>query len=293
MEKLDISVLYVEDQILILRSFGNILKRRINDVFTATNGREGLEVYKQHRQDIIITDINMPVMNGIEMVKEIKAINPAIPVILLSAFDNKEYLLDAIRLRVNGFISKPVDADKLVDLVEELTETIHLKKQVEIEENERKKIQEMLEESKEKYRSLYQMLRMMCDNVPDMIWAKNMENQYIFTNKAMCEKLLMAKDTNEPVGKTDMFFAMRERESHREDPKWHTFGEICRDSDDVVKKKRKEQRFGEYGNVQGKFMFLDVNKAPFLNEKGEVIGTVGCGRIVTNEKEKLAAEEKK
>ena len=48
----------------------------------------------------------------------------------------KEYLLDAISLRVNGFISKPVDADKLVDLIGELTETIHLKKQVEIEDAE-------------------------------------------------------------------------------------------------------------------------------------------------------------
>ncbi len=292
MEKLDISVLYVEDQILILRSFSSILNRRIKNVFTATNGKEGLEVYKQHRPDIIIADINMPIMNGIEMVKEIKAINSAIPVILLSAFDNKEYLLDAIRLRVNGFISKPVNAEKLVEIIEELTGTIHLKKQVELKESERKKIQEMLEKSEEKYRSLYQMLRMMCDNAPDMIWAKNTENQYVFTNKAMCEKLLMAKDTNEPVGKTDMFFAMRERESHREDPKWHTFGEICRDSDDVVKKKRKEQRFDEYGNVQGKFMFLEVNKAPFWNEKGEMIGTVGCGRIITKEKEKPSEEGK-
>ena len=148
MEKLDISVLYVEDQILILRSFGNILKRRIKDVFTATNGKEGLEVYKQHRQDIIITDINMPVMNGIEMVREIKSINPAIPVILLSAFDNKEYLLDAISLRVNGFISKPVDADKLVDLIGELTETIHLKNRLRLKRSSAKRYRKCLKRAR-------------------------------------------------------------------------------------------------------------------------------------------------
>ncbi len=141
----------------------------------------------------------------------------------------------------------------------------------------------------ELYKALYRMMRLMCDNVPDMIWAKDMQKRFLFTNKALCEKLLHAKDTTEPIGKTDLHFARREREMRPNDPDWHTFGEVCLNSDAVVMETKKPQRFDEWGNVRGQFLFLDVYKAPFWNENGEMIGTVGCGRIVTEEKQ-LAAE---
>jgi PAS domain S-box-containing protein len=140
-------------------------------------------------------------------------------------------------------------------------------------------------EGKEKYKNLYRMIRLMCDNAVDMIWAKDLNNRYLFANKAMCDNLLNAKDTDEPVGKTDMFFAKRERESHPDNPSWHTFGEICRDSDTIVLRKKKKQRFDEYGNVKGKFLYLDVYKTPFYNEQDKIIGTVGSGRDVTKEKQ--------
>jgi signal transduction histidine kinase len=135
------------------------------------------------------------------------------------------------------------------------------------------------------------MVRLMCDNVPDLIWAKDLKKRFIFTNKAICTKLLNAEDTDEPIGKTDMYFASRERHSHPEDPQYHTFGEICRDSDSVVMKSKKSERFDEFGNVKGQFLFLDVHKAPFWDEQGNLIGTVGCGRDVS--KEKQLEEERK
>jgi two-component sensor histidine kinase/GAF domain-containing protein len=150
---------------------------------------------------------------------------------------------------------------------------------------ERKRAEESLRESESQYKSLYSMIRLMCDNVPDLIWAKDMQKRYIFANKAICEKLLGASDTDEPIGQTDMYFANRERAAHPEVPKWHTFGEICTDSDSVVMKSKKPERFDEFGNVKGEFLFLDVYKAPFWDEQGNMIGTVGCGRVVTKEKE--------
>jgi len=149
---------------------------------------------------------------------------------------------------------------------------------------ERKQAEEAVRQSEEKYKSLYCMVRLMCDNVPDLIWAKDMKKKFVFTNKAMCEKLLNAKNTDEPIGKTDMYFAKRERETHADKPEWHTFGEICRDSDFIIMENKKKERFDEFGNVKGKFLYLDVYKAPFMNEQGKMIGTVGCGRDVTKEK---------
>ena len=132
--------------------------------------------------------------------------------------------------------------------------------------------------------ALGNLLRLMCDNVPDMIWAKDTDRNYLFANKALCEQLLNARNTEEPLGRNDLYFALREREEHASDPEWHTFGEICLDSDGIVLANRKAQRFDEYGNVRGKFLFLDVHKAPFFDESGNLIGTVGCARDVTWER---------
>ena len=140
-------------------------------------------------------------------------------------------------------------------------------------------------ESAAKLRSTSAMMRLLCDNVPDMIWAKDLKKHYVFTNKAICRNLLNAEDTNEPIGKTDMFFAERERKRHADDSEWHTFGEICRDTDTITMDAGMPQQFDEYGNVQGKFLFLDVHKAPFIDERGMMIGTVGSARDVTAARE--------
>lgn len=157
---------------------------------------------------------------------------------------------------------------------------------------ERKRAELALKDSESKYHELYSLIRLMSDTMPDLVWAKDLDNKYIFANKAMCDKLLGAVDTSEPVGKTDLFFALRERQAHPEDPQWHTFGELCRDSDEVVVKEMKEMQFDEYGNVKGKFLFLDVHKAPLFNDEGKLIGVVGSGRDIT-ERKRIETELKK
>ena len=139
-------------------------------------------------------------------------------------------------------------------------------------------------ESEQRNKKLQELFRSIADNMEDMLWAKDMNKQFIFVNKAICEKLLNARDIEEPIGKTDLFFAERERLSHPENPRYHTFGEICRDSDQVVIDTRKPGRFDEFGNVQGKFLYLDVIKTPIFDEKGNMIAVVGSARNVTKEK---------
>lgn len=149
---------------------------------------------------------------------------------------------------------------------------------------DRKQIETALRKSEEKYKSLSKMLRLMCDNVPDMIWAKDLEKRFIFVNRAICRNLLNAADTDEPIGKTDLFFAEREQAGHPDNPDWHTFGELCRDSDAVTMERKSPQQFDEFGNIKGQYLFLDVHKAPFVDETGKIIGTVGSARDVTTAK---------
>jgi len=158
------------------------------------------------------------------------------------------------------------------------------------------KAKEKAEENERRYHSLHTLFRLMADTMPDMIWAKDLENKYIFTNKAFCQKLLNAKDTLEPIGKTDLFFAQRERNAHPKNREWHTFGEICADTDTITINQMKEMQFDEYGNVKGKFVFLDVHKAPLFDSEGKLIGVVGSARDITARKqseEALIESEKK
>ena len=125
------------------------------------------------------------------------------------------------------------------------------------------------------------LLTLLTQHLPDMLWVKDLDGNYLYVNKAICDNLLMAKDTKEPIGKNDLFFALREREAHKDEPDWHTFGELCFNSDQTVIDANKSMKFEEYGNVKGKLLYLEVFKAPFCDKDGNVIGTVGTGRDIT------------
>jgi PAS domain-containing protein len=156
--------------------------------------------------------------------------------------------------RIYGFITVTVSVRMAVDdeersLFEEVAGDIAFALHNMELEKEHKMADEALLESENRYKHLYSMVRLMSDNLPDLIWTKDLENRFIFANKACCEKLLNAKDTDEPIGKTDMYFANREKESHPENPEYHTFGEMCTESDLEILETKKPQRFDESGNV--------------------------------------------
>ena len=158
--------------------------------------------------------------------------------------------------------------------------------------SERKRALEKVKKNEEKFKSLFSFFRLMVDNVPDMIWAKDLDRNFIFVNDGICKKLLNARDTDEPIGKNEMYFVERERRKHSDDPQWFTFGKDCLDSDGIVMKNKKPQKFKEFGNVMGEFLFLDVFKAPLWDESGKMIGTVGSARDVTKEMQIVKEKER-
>lgn len=160
-------------------------------------------------------------------------------------------------------------------LISTLAQTITL-------QEERLRIESVLNENQKEDQKHNQILRLMADNIPDLIWAKDMQDRYMFVNQSMCDKLIKCRQPEEAIGKTDSFFMERERESGFD----HTFGENSANSDDVVKKKRAPDRFIEEGLVRNRHLVLDINKAPFWGPDGKLIGTVGCGRDVTKDRKK-------
>lgn len=122
-------VLYVEDEDGVRRGFVKALKRYAKEVYEAQNGEEGLDLYKQYLPDIVVTDIKMPKMNGIDMSKAIKEINSKQSIIVTTAHSESEYLLEAIKLQLDGYILKPVDKKILQSKVLEITEHIQTKRE--------------------------------------------------------------------------------------------------------------------------------------------------------------------
>ena len=161
---------------------------------------------------------------------------------------------------------------------------IEVRERLHDEMSEREQAAKALRASQDEAHRLATMLRLICDNVPDMIWAKDLENRYLFANKALCEKLLNAADTAEPVGKTFDFFVRRERERHPDDPEWHTFGQFTEDVDRHTIGREEPTAFEEAGRVLGQFAYLDIHQARFVDAQGIIIGTVGCARDITARK---------
>lgn len=113
----DLSILYVEDEDCIREMLRDVLKGDFKRFVIAKDGVEGLKKFKNSEFDIVITDIEMPNMDGMELAKEIKKISKETPVVLLTAYSEKERLFRAIDVGVNKYLVKPFTPDKLLDII--------------------------------------------------------------------------------------------------------------------------------------------------------------------------------
>lgn len=130
LEHYDISLLYVEDERVTREQVSRILQRIVSHLDVAENGLEGLKLYKEKRPDIILTDIMMPVMNGLEMCREIRNMDRDSQLIMLTAHSDTEYLLECISLGVNRYVQKPVDFVQLASAIETCSNYILLKRKI-------------------------------------------------------------------------------------------------------------------------------------------------------------------
>ncbi len=116
-EKLkDLKILYVEDDADTQRLTSMVLEDYVDHLILAKNGQEALKLFHSTRVDLILTDILMPKMNGIEFIRNVRENegNHHCPIIITTAHTEVPYLLDAISLKVDGYILKPIDIDELL-----------------------------------------------------------------------------------------------------------------------------------------------------------------------------------
>jgi len=108
------TILFVEDSKALQKQILIFLKKLFKEVYVGSDGLEGLELYKKHKPDLVLTDLTMPNMNGHDMIRNIKKINPDVEIVILSAHSDSETLMKSFHIGVSDFIAKPVNATKMI-----------------------------------------------------------------------------------------------------------------------------------------------------------------------------------
>ena len=118
------TILYIEDEDGVRKTNARFLNRMFKKLYEARDGLEGYELYKKYDPDIVLTDINMPKLDGISLAKKIRIYNQNIKIIISTAFSDKKYLLDAVELNLERYIIKPLTNRNLIPALNKAVEAL-------------------------------------------------------------------------------------------------------------------------------------------------------------------------
>lgn len=174
----DLDLLLVEDEVMLLEIFQKIFKRFFRSVETATNGQEGLERLREKNYDLVITDIQMPSMNGLDMIEKIRESDPDQGVMILSAHNDKEYYQRAIELNVDGYLNKPMQEDETMHVLCRTLEKL-------IGRQTLKSLQVKADENAQHYLSLLKQYKDAVDT-STIVSKANRNGVITYVNEAFC-----------------------------------------------------------------------------------------------------------
>lgn len=248
-----LKLLYVEDDDLIRTELADLLSNFFDKVFQARDGKAGLETYLKNKDDIdiILTDINMPKLNGLEMVKTIREIDKNIPVFLATAHSDNEFLAEAIKLRIHEYIVKPIDIRNLLSLMNELANTLYQESILEQQNKELERYKEILDSN-------------------NIVIKTDIHMNITYVNEQFCQ--VTGYDKNELLGQefkslkhpdfsndiyTDMFATVLNNKP------WH----------------------GQLKNIakDNSTYHTDTHMIPVLSDGGDIIGAISIQRDITSE----------
>lgn len=123
----NLNLLYVEDNEEVRNSTMIILKEFFKDITIAENGQEGYERFKELHFDLIMTDINMPKLGGLEMISKIRETDNEVPILVLSAYNESNYFMESIKLGVEGYLLKPINMEQFLVVLNKVIQKVQLK----------------------------------------------------------------------------------------------------------------------------------------------------------------------
>jgi PAS domain S-box-containing protein len=254
----DFTILYVEDEANAREQVKSILNTRGYHLLTAENGRDGLDLYLEHTPDIVLTDIMMPFMNGLEMARKIRTREPDAQIIVMTAFNDIDYLLQAIDIGINRFVVKPVAFQKLFDAVERSINVV--------------KIQRQLRRQNEHIRLLSNAL----EHSPSMVLITDTAGTIEYVNRKFCE--ITGFDVNEAVGQTPRIIKSGETPAEVYQELWSSILQGNEWHGNILNRKKNSELFWE-----------NVSISPLKAPDGSLLKFIKSGEDVTRQR-KLEAE---
>lgn len=138
--KHDVGILYVEDDSLTRLTLSIVMARRVKALYQAEDGQQGLALFRAHQPEIVVTDLNMPVMDGLAMARAIREISSSTQIIVTTAHDDVRFLLEAIDIGVDRYVLKPIELPKLLNAIEHCMAAIELERQIARHSEERERL---------------------------------------------------------------------------------------------------------------------------------------------------------
>lgn len=253
----DLNILFVEDDKSARTSTILLLEEFFKKIDVATNGEEGLNYFKNNIEDIdmIITDINMPKLSGLDMIEEIRKIDANIPIVIFSAHYESEYFIRSIYADVQGYVIKPIDMEQFIRVLDKIIVKIKLL------------------EAEEKLKEQYQYLHSIINRIEDPIMVIKEDYSIALMNDISKEKINSDKVA-------DIDSPKCYEVSHYRSTPCDGISHPCPLSMVIETQTRAtvvHQHYDEYGNRY----YVELIATPLLNEKQECIGIIESSRDIT------------
>ena len=271
------SVLFIDDVDHVRELVEKMLRRLFKAVFVAANGEEGLKVYKENAPDLIITDINMPVMDGIEMIETIRTGDIEQKIIILSAHNDHSFFEKAVNLKIDGYLIKPIDMQMLMKAVDNSVRLIVQKRELEaLNKKLEIRVEEEVEKNSQKDKLLISMLTSFLETSPNPIIALE-EGIVTFANKRFLN--MCGRTKEEMIGAAFKIETLFEKRNGF----IHSLGDINRKEPHLNKVSVK--------TPQGRNIFVLLeSEIPSFGEKNKLC-VYTLNDITVNEYQKLKIEQ--
>ncbi len=246
-----LKLLYVEDNEQVRNITLMVLEDFFNEVIVAVDGEDGFEKFQDNDIDLIITDINMPRLNGLEMTEKIRQIDSSVPILVLSAYNESSYFIDSIKLGIEGYLLKPIDLEQFISVLRKTVYGIKLKK-----------------EAQESLHFLQQYQK--AANVSAIVSKTDLKGIITYVNEDFCEISEYSED--ELLGKNHNIVRHPDNPSSVFKEMWNTIKVEKKIWKGIVRNLSKS----------GKSYYVDSTVIPIIDAQNNIVEYISLRKDITN-----------